>query len=142
RQPLRMVTSYLTLLERRYAGSLDDDAHAFIGYARDGALRMDRLILDLLSLSRIGRTSKPLEATAFSQVLTNALAVLQEELADTGISIAVPRARPSAGDQRRLAPQRDRGAAVLGAGQRHSYPTGRFGPGVPDFPTPSRRRQL
>lgn len=54
-EPLRMVTGFLTQLEKKYQGYLDEKAHQYIYYATDGAKRMRQIILDLLDFSRIGK---------------------------------------------------------------------------------------
>ena len=53
REPLRMITSFLQLLERRYKDNLDQDANDFIGYAINGAKRLDAMTNDLLKYSKI-----------------------------------------------------------------------------------------
>ncbi|RAU20452.1 hypothetical protein CU669_18555 [Paramagnetospirillum kuznetsovii] len=60
REPLRMVSSYLSLLRRRYGDVLDKDGHDFLEFAREGAQRLDQLVLDLLEFSRIDRRGSPM----------------------------------------------------------------------------------
>lgn len=81
-EPLRMVSSYVQLLQRRYQGRLDADAEDFIGFAVDGATRMQRLIQDLLSYSRVnthGNPPSPIDAgKVLSQVTTNLRLAIDE----------------------------------------------------------------
>ncbi|GLY00730.1 CHASE3 domain-containing protein [Actinoplanes sp. NBRC 101535] len=67
-EPLRKVASFCQLLQRRYAGQLDERADQYIGFAVDGASRMQRLINDLLAFSRIGRLT-----SGFSDIDLNRL---------------------------------------------------------------------
>lgn len=84
-EPLRMVTSYLNLLEHRYQAQLDSDAQEFIAYAIDGAERMRNLINDLLQYSRLNTRAKPFERidsnTVLKQVLDNLKVVIEDNQA-------------------------------------------------------------
>ncbi len=75
-EPLRMVASFTQLLAKRYQGKLDQEADEFIGYAVEGARRMQQLINDLLAFSRVGTRGKPLKPTALDHLLDQALANL------------------------------------------------------------------
>ncbi|HXN48074.1 MAG TPA: ATP-binding protein, partial [Bryobacteraceae bacterium] len=85
-EPLRMVSSYVQLLARRYQGKLDADADEFIAFAVDGAKRMQNLINDMLAFSRVttkGREFKPVEADAALKVaLANLQAAIEESHAN------------------------------------------------------------
>ncbi len=81
-EPLRMVSSYLQLLERRYKNQLDANADEFIGFAVDGANRMHNMIVDLLEYSRIetrGRKFVSVDSeNTFKEVLANLKVAIEE----------------------------------------------------------------
>jgi PAS domain S-box-containing protein len=86
-EPLRMVTSYLQLLEQRYAARLDADAREFISFAVDGAARMRELINALLAYSRVERSEAPFEEMPAQVALDTALANLALKIEDSGATI-------------------------------------------------------
>ena len=86
-EPLRMVASYTELLGKRYGGNLDDRADKYIGYAVDGAKRMQALINDLLTYSRIGTRGKPFEPTDCDAVVREAIGNLQSSIDASGAQI-------------------------------------------------------
>ncbi len=81
-EPLRMVASYVQLIERRYKGKLDSDADEFIAFAADGAKRMQNMINDLLQYSRVTTRGKPFELTdcntLLDSILTNLKVAIEE----------------------------------------------------------------
>jgi PAS domain S-box-containing protein len=76
-EPLRMVSSYTQLLERRYGANLDGDAKEFMAYIVDGAARMKQLIEDLLAYSRVGTRGRELGPVESGEVLEKALVNLR-----------------------------------------------------------------
>ena len=88
-EPLRKIASYLQLLSQRYQGQLDADADEFIGYAVDGAKRMQALINDLLAFSRVGTKAKPFAPADCGLIVKTALADLQFSIEDAGARVDV-----------------------------------------------------
>ncbi|MBX3045985.1 MAG: PAS domain-containing protein [Anaerolineales bacterium] len=86
-EPLRMVSSYMQLLESRYKDKLDDDAKEFIDFAVDGAARMQRLIQDLLAFSRVGTRGRAPEVVSAEAALTEALHNLGVRIQENGARI-------------------------------------------------------
>jgi signal transduction histidine kinase len=76
-EPLRKVSSFCQLLQRRYGGQLDERADQYIGFAVDGAQRMQRLINDLLAFSRVGRSTSAFEPVDLREIGLAAAAQLE-----------------------------------------------------------------
>ena len=83
-EPLRMVAAYTQLLAERYRGKLDENADKYIGYAVEGALRMQTLIHDLLAFSRVGRAETDRKNGECNAALNNALENLRSALEESG----------------------------------------------------------
>jgi PAS domain S-box-containing protein len=88
-EPLRMVSSYLNLLRRRYSGRLDPDADEFIEYAVDGAARMRALIEGLLAYSRAGRSEEKPEPVELGSVTADVLRSLAAAMVEAGADIEI-----------------------------------------------------
>ncbi len=90
-EPLRMVTSYTQLIARRYADKLDQDAKEFMQFAVNGALRMQRLIQDLLAYSRVGTRGQPFELVDCNDVLVAVRENLRLVIEETGAELRTDR---------------------------------------------------
>ncbi len=86
-EPLRMVTSYLELIEQRFPDKLDAEGREFIAFAVEGAKRMKHLINDLLAYSRIETRSRTFTILDMQQVLDKTIRQLKGMIAETGVSI-------------------------------------------------------
>jgi len=86
-EPLRMVASYTQLLSKRYKGRLDADADEFIAFAVDGANRMQRLIQDLLTYSRVGTKGREFVEVSSEGSFECAMANLRGAVEDSGARV-------------------------------------------------------
>ncbi len=86
-EPLRKVTSFCQLLQRRYSGRLDERADKYIAFAVDGAKRMQVLINDLLAFSRVGRIVRDATDVSCSAVLEQAKANLADTIEWSGATV-------------------------------------------------------
>lgn len=86
-EPLRVVTSYLRLLKRRYLGQLDAEAHEFIDFAVDGATRMKGLIEDLLSFSRAGTQSTEIQNVEAEILVQRAVDNLKAAIEERSVKV-------------------------------------------------------
>lgn len=87
-EPLRMVASYTQLLAKRYQGRLDKDADEFIGFAVDGAKRMQVLVSGLLAFSRVGPRGQHFQQSNGEQIIDTALTNLQITTKESGAVIS------------------------------------------------------
>lgn len=104
-EPLRTVASYVQLLSRRYKGRLDADADDFIDFATEGALRMQRLIEDLLVYSRVGTRGSVFAEVESEEVFRSAIRALAEAVRESGAEVThdpLPRVHGDAGQLAQL----------------------------------------
>ena len=88
REPLRMITSFLQLLERRYDDKLDEDAHEFIGFAVDGAKRLNNMINDLLEYSQVTRRDREFTTVDSTKILQETLINLKVPIDENNVVIS------------------------------------------------------
>ncbi|NJM68488.1 MAG: hypothetical protein HC851_23910, partial [Acaryochloris sp. RU_4_1] len=88
-EPLRAITSYTQKLAQRYQGQLDEKADLYIGFAVDGAIRMQQLIQALLTYSRVGRQKLKLEPTDCNAVVNKVLRDLRVAITENQATITV-----------------------------------------------------
>lgn len=88
-EPLRMISSYLGLIERRLGGKLDGEIKEFMDYALDGASRMRALIDGLLEYSRVGRRGEPKDGIDLNRLLGEVLGDLKAAIAQADAEVTV-----------------------------------------------------
>ncbi|HWO67290.1 MAG TPA: ATP-binding protein [Umezawaea sp.] len=89
-EPLRKVASFCQLLERRYGGQLDERADQYIGFAVDGAKRMQVLINDLLAFSRVGRMAREHTLVDLDELVKQVVGTLSPAIQESGAVIELP----------------------------------------------------
>ncbi|HEY2579027.1 MAG TPA: ATP-binding protein [Streptosporangiaceae bacterium] len=93
-EPLRKVASFCQLLEKRYGGQLDERGLQYIGFAVDGAKRLQVLINDLLTFSRVGRGNEVSVRVALDGPLDDAIGALGAAIEESGMAIERPSRLP------------------------------------------------
>jgi signal transduction histidine kinase len=94
-EPLRKVASFCQLLQQRYGGQLDDRADQYIGFAVDGAQRMQDLINDLLAFSRVGRMGQPHTDVDCGLLVERVRADLSRAIEESAAEVVVADALPT-----------------------------------------------
>lgn len=88
-EPLRMISSYIGLLKRRYGDGMTGEALEFMEFAVDGAHRMQDIINDLLTYSRVGRMGRPFAPCALDEIVAVVLEILAVVIRDAGAEVTV-----------------------------------------------------
>ncbi len=89
RQPLRMISSYTELLEKRLQQELNEETRRFMGFIQEAAKRMDQMLVSLLEYSRVGRKGEPLSQQEIKQLLQEALTYLQPSIKESQAVIEI-----------------------------------------------------
>lgn len=89
-EPLRMVSGFMNLLEKKYRDQLDEKARQYIQFAVDGSGRMRRIILDLLEYSRIGKNKVKYEEVDLNKILDLIVQQNQSKIERTGAELNIP----------------------------------------------------
>jgi PAS domain S-box-containing protein len=101
-EPLRMVASYVQLLEKKYRSRLDEKGLQYMAFAVDGALRMQKLIDGLLTYSRISRSAAEFKPVALNNVFAQAIAILTAQIRETGAKVTSDDLPVVSGDETQL----------------------------------------
>lgn len=104
-EPLRMITGFLTQIEKKYAPLLDERGRQYINFATDGAARMRQIILDLLEYSGVGKAGTSAQVTDMNVCLEEAEKVLAGNIRESGaviVSAALPRIKAVPGEMRQM----------------------------------------
>ena len=101
-EPLRVVTGYVQLIERKYKDRLDADANQFFFFIVDGVARMQQLITDLLNYSRVGTRAAAFRRVNMQAVLDQALANLKPVIAESGATVTHDSLPTVEGDETQL----------------------------------------
>ncbi|HAC14442.1 MAG TPA: hypothetical protein DCE78_00640 [Bacteroidetes bacterium] len=86
-EPLRMISSFLTLLKKRYDRQLDEKAHQYINFAYNGAARMRQILLDLLAFSKLGSKDHQVENVSLDVVLNEVCKLLRQPIIESGATV-------------------------------------------------------
>jgi len=87
-EPLRMVTGFLTQLERKYEAIIDEKGKRYINFAVDGAKRMRQIILDLLEFSRVGKSEDKLETVDVEELVKEIIALYYKQIEEQKAKIS------------------------------------------------------